>query len=406
MSATARTGLALAVFLLAAGAIPDGMVYPGLRSLTIDRFGVDRVEASYFTLAPALGAILGAFVLPRLGRGSSPVATLRNASLVEAGLVLLMTLPLPYGAVLGLRLLGGAADLAGIAASLRIVARVAGDGHRGRAMGIAGTAIMLGLVAGIALGALTGSLSPFATLPVAAATLVAVALATVPLARIAPAVHAADPPVPPAIAPEGRRERIIASLMLASDRGLAAALSVIVPLAFGGEAGLPKATVGALLALPMLGMALGSVPGGFLVDRFGALRVRVGGAILFGFGTLALVEAEAIGAGAMFAAAALAGLGAAPLFPSALALGTRDRGATGVYGAIQAAGQGGYALGNLALAIAAALAALAGVEGVPPSRTLAVAAIVYVLVNLVVAIAAPTRDWAGAEARAGDTTRR
>jgi hypothetical protein len=77
-----------------------------------------------------------------------------------------------------------------------------------------------------------------------------------------------------------------------------------------------------------------------------------------------------------------------------------------VYGAIQAAGQGGYALGNLALAIAAALAALAGVEGVPPSRTLAVAAIVYVLVNLVVAIAAPTRDWAGAEARAGDATRR
>jgi MFS family permease len=149
----------------------------------------------------------------------------------------------------------------------------------------------------------------------------------------------------------------------------------------------------------MLGMALGSVPGGFLVDRFGALRVRVGGAILFGFGTLALVEAEAIGTGAMFAAAALAGLGAAPLFPSALALGTRDRGATGVYGAIQAAGQGGYALGNLALAIAAALAALAGVEGVPPSRTLLVAAIVYLVVNLVVAIAAPARDWAGRAAR-------
>ena len=65
-----------------------------------------------------------------------------------------------------------------------------------------------------------------------------------------------------------------------------------------------------------------------------------------------------------------------------------------MYGAIQAAGQGGYALGNLALAIGAGLAALAGVEGVPPSRTLLVAAIAYVLVNLTVAIVAPTRDWA------------
>jgi MFS family permease len=258
---------------------------------------------------------------------------------------------------------------------------------------------MLGLVAGIALGAFTGSLSPFATLPVAAATLVAVAVATVPLARIVPSVHDADPPVSTAPVAEGRRERIIASLMLASDRGLAAALAVIVPLAFGGDDGLPKATVGVLLGLPMLGMALGAVPGGSLADRFGALRVRVVGAVLFGLGTIGLVEAERLGTGAMFAAAALAGLGAAPLFPSALAIGTRDRGATGVYGAIQAAGQGGYALGNLSLAIAAGLAALAGVEGVPPSRTLLVAAIVYLVVNLVVAIAAPARDWAGRAAR-------
>jgi len=398
VSGAARTGAALAVVLLAAGAMPDGMVYPGLRSLTVERFGVDRVEASYFTLAPALGAILGAFALPRLARGSSPVATLRNASLVEAGLVLLMTLPLPYGAVLGLRLLGGAADLAGIAAALRIVGRLSGDGHRARAMGVAGTAIMLGLVAGIALGAVTGSLSAYATLPTAAATLIAVAVATLPLARIAPGLHDADPPAPREAAAEGRRERIIASLMLASDRGLAAALSVIVPLAFGGESGLPKATVGGLLALPMLGMALGSVPGGFLADRFGALRVRVVGALLFGLGVIAMVEAERHGVGAMFAAAALAGVGAAPLFPAALAIGTRDRGATGVYGAIQAAGQGGYALGNLSLALAAGLAALSGVEGVPPSRTLLVAAIGYVLVNLVVSIVAPTRDWAGRDA--------
>ena len=100
MSATARTGLTLAVLLLAVGAMPDGMVYPGLRSLTIDRFGVDRVEASYFTLAPALGAIVGAFVLPRLGRGSSPVATLRNASLVESDETFFVNLSRSSGAAI------------------------------------------------------------------------------------------------------------------------------------------------------------------------------------------------------------------------------------------------------------------------------------------------------------------
>jgi hypothetical protein len=116
-----------------------------------------------------------------------------------------------------------------------------------------------------------------------------------------------------------------------------------------------------------------------LVDRFGALRVRFIGAMLFGGGVLSLVIVAPFGTAAMVAAAAVAGIGAAPLFASALAIGTRDTSSTSVYGAIQAAGQAGYALGSASLV-------MARMEFLSPEDTLAVSAIVYVAVNVALSL--------------------
>lgn len=375
-----RTDLALVFALLALGSVPDGMVYPALRALTVERYGLSIDRASWFTLVPTIGAIASAFFLPRLVRSMKPLTVLRIASLVEAALLVVIVLPLPYPAVIAIRLLSGACDLAGIAASLRIVARVAGEGHRARSMGWMGTAIMAGLLGGIGVGS---AVPPGMILPTAAGSLALLALLSVPIEYRVPGVHDADPPrvVTPGD-PVARRDRVVASLLVAADRGLSAVLSIVVPLAIplmvvGSERSQAR-LVGTILGLSMLGMIIGGPIGGDLVDRFGAARVRTLGAIVFGSGVLALVFVAPLGAGAMIAAAAVAGIGAAPLFASALAIGTRDGNSTGVYGAIQAAGQGGYALGSASLLLAAP-------TNFGPEETLAACAIAYLAVNLAAA---------------------
>ena len=388
-----RPELLLVMILLALGSVPDGMVYPGLHALTAERYQITISRASWFTLVPTLGAILSAFFLPALVRSRSPLAVLRAASVVEAVLLAAVSLPIPYAAVIALRLVSGACDLAGIAATLRIAGRVAGTGGRARSFGWMGTAIMSGLLGGIALGSFVPTSR---VLLVAAAVLALLALATYPVERLAPSVHDPDPPRPDPVDPSGgpgsdgavgRRERLGASLLVAGDRGLSAVLSTVVPLAVphvvAGE-GNQKRLVGTLLGLSMLGMVLGGPIAGGLVDRLGPAKVRLAGSLLFGFGVLGIVFLAPLGTGAMIASAAVAGVGAAPLFAAALSIGTRDRSSTAVYGAIQAAGQGGYAVGSACLV-------LARPTGLGESETLAACAIVYLALAVATAWLLRTR---------------
>lgn len=375
-----RLHLLLVFAMLALGSVPDGMVYPALRTLTVERYGITIDRASWFTLVPTLGAIASAFFLPRLVRRWKPLTVLRLASLAEALLLLAVILPLPYLGVIGIRLVSGACDLAGIAAALRIAARVAGPEHRARSMGWMGTAIMLGLLTGIGIGSAVPSNAILAT---AASSLVVLVLLSLVIERVAPSVHDPDPPAATtAVTRTVRRDRIIASLLVSADRGLSAVLSLVVPLAIplmvAGSERSHARLIGTILGLSMLGMVIGGPVGGELVDRIGAARVRLIGAMIFGGGVLALVFAAPLGTGAMIAAAAVAGIGAAPLFASALAIGTSDGSSTGVYGAIQAAGQAGYALGSASLLMAAP-------THFGPEEALAAAAIVYLAVNIAAA---------------------
>jgi predicted MFS family arabinose efflux permease len=366
--------LSLVLALLALGSVPDGMVYPGLADLTITRFDITISRASWFTLMPTLGAIASSFFLPRLVRAWSPLAILRVASLVEAALLAAVWLDVPFQVVVLLRCLSGACDLAGIAATLRMAARVAGPDHRARAFGWMGTAIMGGLLGGIALGTFVPTSW---VILVAAAVLVLLALLTYPVERIAPSVHDPDPPRESADRDRTRvRQRVMASILVASDRGLAAVLASAVPLVVpqllhGGTSD-PKRIAGTILGLSMLGMVIGGPMVGGFVDRLGPLRIRLAGAFVFGLGVVGTVFVSPMGSGAMIAAAACAGVGAAPLFSAALSIGTHDRTSTGVYGAIQAAGQGGYALGSAALLLTDTIAA---------DELLTGAAILYLAVN-------------------------
>lgn len=380
--------------MLALGSVPDGMVYPALRTLTVDRYGITIDRASWFTLVPTLGAIVSAFFLPRLVRHLKPLTVLRITAVAEAAILLAIALPIPFNAVVGLRLVSGACDLAGIAASLRIAARVAGGEHRARSMGWMGTAIMVGLLGGIGIGAAVPSGWILAT---AAANLLLLALLSLPIERLVPSVHDPDPPRADSDTSfSARRDRVIAALLVATDRGLSAVLSLVVPMAIPllvpGAGASHAALIGSILGLSMLGMVIGGPIGGEFVDRLGAKRVRIAGSLVFGFGVLALVLAAPLGKGAMIAAAAVAGMGAAPLFASALAIGTRGGGSTGVYGAIQAAGQAGYATGSGALLFAAPF-------GLGAEETLAAAAVVYIALNVAVAWVLPRSqaDAAGVE---------
>jgi predicted MFS family arabinose efflux permease len=369
--------LFLVLALLALGSVPDGMVYPGLHALTSERYGITISRASWFTLIPTIETIVSAFFLPKLVRSRSPMTVLRVASVLEAFLLAAVALPIPFWAVIVLRLVSGACDLAGIAATLRIATRVAGQEHRARSLGWMGTAIMSGLLGGIALGMFVPT---DMVILVAAEVLALLAAGTILIESVVPSVHDPDPPREVSdSAPAPRRQRIVASLLVAADRGLSAVLSIVVPLAMpemiAGEKSGQTRLVGTILGLSMLGMVFGGPLVGGIVDRVGAARVRLVGAMVFGFGVMAIVFVAPLGPTAMIVAASVAGIGAAPLFASALSIGTHDRTSTGVYGAIQAAGQAGYALGSACLLFT-------DPKWLGAPETLAAGAILYIAINL------------------------
>ncbi|GAB4551960.1 MAG: MFS transporter [Phycisphaerales bacterium] len=328
-----------ALLLLIAG-LPDAMVVPVLRGLTVERYGMSDGAAHLFISASLVGATLIAGFATRLRKRFG----LRRVICVSAAMnaLLLMVMALPIGAIgtLLVRVLEGGADLMVYAVLFDRIAHGKDTAKRGARLGLGATVMMIGIALGMLLGGVIGRDDPAMVLVAGGVTCIILCL----MAAVVPLGDGGSDR--PAARPAHTRLLLAPMLQIFADRAAAGLLVTTVPLYLAVAHDLDGAAIGSRVGTIMLLMAIGIWPMGKVVDRLGAVRVRVGCTLCFSCSLLLfpmLMEAS----GLALAACVLMGLSAAGLFASALTLAAGARGEAGGMASFYAAGNAGFFVGPL-----------------------------------------------------------
>lgn len=146
--------------------LPVTSVVPVLEELTGGRHaGLGDFAKHLFMVANMLAALL---VAPLAGRLSDRLGRRRPiivaAMLVNAAVLTLLTLDAPYGVHLLLRFFDGALHITALTLLMAMAADRAGITATGRAMGLTGAALTLGVAIGAPVGGLIGQASPVGVL--------------------------------------------------------------------------------------------------------------------------------------------------------------------------------------------------------------------------------------------------
>ena len=262
--------LVVGCLLLGIAAIPDVMVVPVLKELTVDRFGVSEGNAHFFMAVNLLGALLAVGMLALLNRRISSTVLLSVSALSSVILMSCMALTTSWGAFLAFRCVEGGADLILLAIPLRIIAS-AGDRERfaGR-MGGGFTVLMVAMAIGVGIGGRLGTSNPENVLWAGSCimlllTLIVVIMrTTIENVPTSPRSASSKCPLLP--------KEWVGAGFLAIDRGLAALVSTSLPILLASGFAIGSITLGVALAGMFLALAIFAAPFGILADRFGERR--------------------------------------------------------------------------------------------------------------------------------------
>ena len=334
---------ALAVLVL----VPVTLPVPVLRGLVQERFEVSELLTSLFMSVNMAGAVLAAplagAIADRLGRRPALITV---ALVVDAICFLGLTRDIPFPLFMAIRFFEGCAHIFALSLILALAAGSRGAERRGRAMGIAGGGLLLGVAIGAPIGGTLGAEVPERTLYAAAAVLaIAAGLAAIVLREVAN--PAQTRPSLGAIARTLRAHpRLLAPLTFAfADRFTVGFYTTTFSLYLTRVHGLDPPQIGLLIAVFMLPFALLSVPFGILAERASPVRLLCGGSLLYGIGTATLVYWPA---GMLPYVMFAIGTTAAVMFVPSLLLTTEfapDEIRSTALGAFNAAGSLGFVIG-------------------------------------------------------------
>lgn len=303
--------------------------------------------------------LLGAFAaLPLLWfvrRKNHSVALVIWGSIADALLLALMALPLGLEWTLVVRALEGVTDVIVFAALFDLVRR-SSRGHVGAGMGIASTPLLMGLGFGAMFGGLVvrqsaGGASANWLFGLSAVLSIFVAgIAFIARRRFdafEPSSHIDIANADADIESNAQvRDPMWPSLaMTFSDRATGGLITGTLPIALSQVFGYSPLVRGLLVGLPLLLMALGTGPAGWLCDRIGSLRVRIfaGVAYATSFALLSVAGDQAIPLGIVMV---IIGISASALFSSSISLVIRSGPATMALGAFRGAGDLGFLSGT------------------------------------------------------------
>jgi MFS family permease len=325
------------------------MPVPVLRELVQDRFAVSELLTSVFMSINMVGAFvtapLAGALADRLGRRR---AILVGSLMVDALCFFTLTAPVPFAAFLAIRFVEGCAHIVAVSMLLTLASHALPPARRGRAMGLVGGSIMLGVAIGAPVGGVLGREGPFLPLQVGGGLLLAAALIAGVTARDVVA-RDARPGLRAIGATLRAHPTILVPLAFAfADRFTVGFFTTTFSLYLRRIHDLPPPQIGLAIALFMVPFALLSYPFGRLAERRSQIALLCGGSLLYGIGTTgvgftappalySLMFALGISAAVMFVPSLLMTVQIAPESIRATALG-----------AFNAAGSLGFILGPIA----------------------------------------------------------
>jgi MFS family permease len=339
--------LALGCVLLGIAAIPDAMVVPVLHDLTVERFGVSEGAAHAFMAVNFIGALLVVGLLSLLNRRIPTSGLLMMAAATSCVLMAGMATVDSWWVLLGFRCLEGGADLIMLSIPFRMIASCGSTKHYGMRMGVSFSVLFLSLAFGVGIGSVIGSDDATNVLWAASLSsgilllIVAIMWSSVDNTPTSPRPKSGGSPLIPT--------EWIGASFLAIDRCLSALVSVTLPILITSGFNVSLKTLTIALAGMFMVLALFSAPAGVIADQIGGIRVRIVASILCGLGLAGLGLMRWLPPVVILSPCLLLyGAGAAGLMPSAFAASVRREASTLVFSTLQAAGQGGYAVGIVA----------------------------------------------------------
>jgi MFS family permease len=328
---------------------PVTMPVPVLRELVHDRFAVSELWSSLFMSINMVGALVTApltgLLADRLGRRRTLLA---GALLLDALCFFALTAPVPFALFLAVRFVEGCAHIAALSVLLTLASQALPAPRRGRAMGLVGGSMMLGVATGAPLGGVLGRAGALVPLEVGGAVLLACAGLAALAARDRGAGEARPGFAEIAAALRAHPAIWVPLAFSFVDRFTVGFYTTTFSLYARRIHDLPPARIGLAIAVFMLPFALLSYPVGRLADRGHVVALLCGGSLLYAAATACVGYAAPP---ALYGLMSGIGVAAAVMFVPSLLLTTRlAPGAirATALGAFNAAGSLGFILGPVA----------------------------------------------------------
>jgi MFS family permease len=320
-----------------------------LRELVQERFAVSELLTSLFMSVNMVGGLLAA---PLAGALADRLRRRRwllvGALAADALCFFALTTAVPFSAFLAIRFVEGCAHITALSVLLTLASHALPPARRGRAMGLVGGSMMLGIAVGAPIGGVLGRGGPL--VPLQAGTWLLVAAAAVAAVTVREVTSRDERPGFRDIAAALRAHpAILAPLAFAfTDRFTVGFFTTTLALYLRRIHDVESAQIGWIIAAFMLPFALLSYPFGRLAEKRSQVALLCWGSVLYGIGTAAVGFA---GPPAIYALMAATGAAAAVMFvPSMLMtvrLAPESIRATAL-GAFNAAGSLGFIAGPVA----------------------------------------------------------
>jgi len=279
--------IAVGIFLIM---LPVTAVVPLLYELTEGRFpGRSELDRHLFMSANMAGSLLAALLAgalsDQLGRRKLLVVP---ALAVFSLAVLAMYVPWAYPVQLGLRFIEGAAHMTALVLSMTMIADNARPEHKGRAMGLAGAAMSLGVASGTVIGGQIGSDAATSIFLLGGGLVALVTLGAALLLRDARLERSADRLSDVLRLTARRRALIVPYAFTFVDRMTAGFIISTVSLYFATVLGMAPAQIGLAMAAFLLPYAILTYPSGLLCERVSPVLLMAIGSICYGVFLMAL----------------------------------------------------------------------------------------------------------------------
>lgn len=327
---------------------PVTMPVPVLRELVQERFVVSEFETSIFMSINMLGALFAApFAGSLADRFGHQRALLVGGLVADSLLFLALAQAVSFPAFLVLRFFEGCAHIVALSILLSLASHALPDAHRGRAMGLVGGGMMLGVALGAPIGgafARAGATAPlFAGSALLAGAALVAALGTRDLATRDDRASLRDI----GLALRARPAILVALAFAFADRFTVGFFTTTFSLYLRRIHDVPPLQIGLLIATFMLPFALLSYPVGRVADKRSIVLLLCVGTAAYGVLTASV---GFTGPPALWALMFLIGTTAAVMFVPSMML-TLEIAPTAIrataLGAFNAAGSLGFILGPI-----------------------------------------------------------